>query len=104
MANKKSQPEKEGVPPAEGSANLGDEILKLLYQRTKNPSEAFMLIQQISIYLWDQYQIDWKDQPNYKATETRKQRYMDFVSDLVDVILQHKEPQESLHVEEPPQG
>jgi hypothetical protein len=68
------------------SASLGDEILKLLNERTQNPGEAFVLLQQLGIFVWDQYQIDWKDKEGVKVAETRKQRYMDFVSDLIDTL------------------
>lgn len=67
-------------------ASLGDEILKLLNERTQNPGEAFVLLQQLGIFVWDQYQIDWKDKEGVKVSDTRKQRYMDFVSDLIDTL------------------
>jgi hypothetical protein len=71
---------------APGPASLGDEILKLLNERTQNPGEAFVLLQQLGIFVWDQYQIDWKDKEGVKVADTRKQRYMDFVSDLIDTL------------------
>jgi hypothetical protein len=73
--------------PEDISVGLGNEILNLVGQRTHNPSEAFVLLQQLAIYLWDQYQIDWKDQPNHKMADTRKQRYLDFLSDLIESLL-----------------
>jgi hypothetical protein len=69
-----------------GPSSLGDEILKMLNERTQNPGEAFVLLQQLGIFIWDQYQIDWKDKEGQKVSETRKQRYMDFVSDLIDTL------------------
>lgn len=69
---------------------LGSEILDMLGERTENPSIAFMLIQQLAIFLWDTYKIDWEDQPGSKVAPDRKQRYMDFVSGLVDNMLREK--------------
>ncbi len=79
-------------PPGENPATndlgaLGEEIMKLLHERTANPSEAFVMLQQMSIFLWEQYKIDWKDDPNSKISRSRKQRYLDFVSGLVDHLL-----------------
>lgn len=76
--------------PGDKSAGLGSDILNLLGQRTSNPSEAFVLLQQLSIYLWDQYQIDWKDQPDHKMAPTRKQRYLDFMSDLIESLMANR--------------
>ena len=85
---------KKGIPakavPGDASVNLGNDILNLLGTRTSNPSEAFILLQQLSIYLWDQYQIDWKDQPELKMAPTRKQRYLDFMSNLIESLLASK--------------
>jgi hypothetical protein len=72
----------EGAP--EGKTNLGDEILEMLGQRTKNPGEAFVLLQQLSVFLWAQYKIDWSDVQGHKVADTRKQRYLDFLSGLID--------------------
>jgi hypothetical protein len=66
--------------------SLGDEILKLLNEKTQNPGEAFVLLQQLCIFVWDQYQIDWKDKGDIKVAATRKQRYMDYVSELIDTL------------------
>lgn len=66
---------------------LGDDLMKLLHERTANPSEAFVMLQQMCIFLWDQYKIDWKDHPDCKVADSRKQRYLDFVSGMVDNIL-----------------
>jgi hypothetical protein len=65
---------------------LGDEILNLLTQRTQNPGEAFVLLQQLCIFVWDQYQIDWKDKEDQKVADNRKQRYLDYVSDLIEAL------------------
>jgi hypothetical protein len=74
-------------PAANEPKNLGDEIMNLLYERTPNPSEAFVMLQQMCIFLWEQYKIDWQDQPDFKVAESRKQRYLDFVSSLIDSLL-----------------
>lgn len=76
---------------AENLAGLGDEIVKLLSERTENPSEAFVLLQRLSILLWYQYKIDWHEQEGENITSTRKQRYMDFVSELIDILLAENE-------------
>jgi hypothetical protein len=72
---------------AEKTQNLGEEIMKMLYERTANPSEAFIMVQQMAVMLWEQYQIDWKDQPDSPVAPSRKQRYLDFVSALIDSLL-----------------
>jgi hypothetical protein len=74
--------DQEGAP--EGKTNLGDEILEMLGQRTKNPGEAFVLLQQLSVFLWAQYKIDWSDGQGHQVADTRKQRYIDFLSGLID--------------------
>jgi hypothetical protein len=71
--------------------DLGDEILKILNERTENPADAFVLMQQLSVYLWSTYKIDWKNHGEHKVAETRKQRYMDFVSGLVDTMTTSEE-------------
>jgi hypothetical protein len=74
---------------SQGPLNLGEEILKLLNERTENPGQAFVLLQQLCLFVWDQYQIDWKDRENQKVADTRKQRYLDYVSDLIDTLVQN---------------
>ena len=76
---------------AEDLASLGDEIVSLLSERTANPSEAFVLLQRLSILLWYQYKIDWHEKGDKNAESTRKQRYMDFVSELIDILLAENE-------------
>jgi len=75
-------------PASNDLETLGDQIMTLLHERTANPSEAFVMLQQMCIFLWDQYKIDWKDHPDCKVADTRKQRYLDFVSGMVDNILE----------------
>lgn len=74
------------INPADERGDLGNEILNLLGERTKNPGEAFVLLQQLSIFIWAQYKIDWKNHPGHKVADSRKQRFLDFVSDMVDSI------------------
>jgi hypothetical protein len=89
----KKEPVPAGQPPVDQTSsaaktqNLGEEIMKMLYERTANPSEAFILVQQMAVMLWEQYQIDWKDQPDSPVAPSRKQRYLDFVSALIDSLL-----------------
>ena len=78
-------------PAADTSNNLSEEIMNLLHERTPNPSEAFVMLQQMSVLLWEQYQIDWQEQPDFKVSESRKQRYLDFVSGLIDNLLASKQ-------------
>jgi hypothetical protein len=84
MTDQEPKPSENPVPPESDEKNLGDEILDLLSKRTKNPSEAFVLMQQLTIFLWDQYNIDWHDKEYDKVAPTRKERYIDFVAGLVD--------------------
>ena len=69
---------------------IGDTILALLAEKTENPSEAFVLLQQLSVFLWDNYKIDWNEQPGQPVAASRKQRYLDFISGLIDNIEQHR--------------
>jgi hypothetical protein len=85
LKNKEEKPEIEFGNKEK--SQLGDDILKLLGERTPNPSEAFVLLQQLSIFLWDQYNIDWHNQPGQVVSEDRKQRYMDYISALIDSAL-----------------
>ena len=85
MAERKNNPPIDNEVPSK-TMSLGDEILKLLNEQTENPGQAFVLLHQLSIFIWDQYQIDWKDKEGQKVADTREQRYLDFVSDLIDTL------------------
>ena len=63
---------------------LGNQILDLLGEHTKNPGEAFVILQQLSIFVWDQYKVDWTDRGGFPVADTRKQRLLDFISGLID--------------------
>jgi hypothetical protein len=80
------QPTAAGNPDAGDPKKLSEEIMDLLCKRTPNPSEAFVMLQQMCVYLWEEYGIDWSDQPGSKVAESRKQRYLDFVSGLIDSL------------------
>ncbi len=67
-------------------ASLGDEILNILGERCKNPGEAFVILQQLCIYVWDQYKIDWSVAEGYQVAATRKQRYLDYVTQMIDTL------------------
>ena len=67
---------------------IGDAIIDLLSEKLENPSEAFVLLQQLSIFLWDNYKIDWNEQAGQSMAATRKQRYLGFVSGLVDNMVE----------------
>lgn len=74
----------------EHPTTIGDDILDLLGQHCKNPGEAFVLLQQLSIFVWDQYKIDWTQPQEVKESSTRKQRYLDYVSQLLDTLKVNK--------------
>jgi hypothetical protein len=70
--------------------NLGEEILNLLGERCKNPGEAFVILQQLCIYVWDQYKIDWTVAENPAVAASRKQRYIDYVTQLIETLKVNK--------------
>ena len=75
------------TPGPEDKEKLSEEIMELLSKRTANPSEAFVMMQQMCVLLWEQYKIDWKNQTDHNFADSRKQRYLDFVSSLIDNLL-----------------
>jgi hypothetical protein len=66
--------------------SLANEILDMVTQNCKNPGEAFILLQQLSIFVWDQYKIDWNQSIDTAVSDTRKQRYLDYLSELLDTL------------------
>ncbi len=66
--------------------NLGEEILAILEQKCQNPGQAFTILQQLCIFVWDQYKIDWSQAEGQSAATTRKQRYLDYVINLIDTL------------------
>ena len=64
--------------------NISDDILELLQKNTKNPGEAFVLLQQLTFYVWDQFKIDWTNSEGREVAPTRKQRYLDYAGALID--------------------
>ena len=78
--------------PATKPEDLGNEILDLLAIRTANPSDAFVLMQQLSIYLWDTYKIDWEAKDNSPVAGDRKLRYLSFVAGLVERLTETEKP------------
>jgi hypothetical protein len=77
--------------PERKPEDLGNEILDLMALRTANPSEAFVLLQQLCIYLWDTYKIDWEGKDNSPVHPDRKMRYLSFVAGLVDNLTKKEE-------------
>jgi hypothetical protein len=75
--------------PEKDPANLGDDVLNMISQRTENPGEAFVLLQQLSIFLWEQYKIDWNEHEGVKVADSRKQRYLDYISQLIDAFARN---------------
>jgi hypothetical protein len=80
------------IPPTKPE-DLGNEILELMALRTANPSDAFVLLQQLSIYLWDTYKIDWEAKDNSPVLGDRKMRYLSFVAGLVDRLTENQMPE-----------
>jgi len=74
--------------------NVGGEILKIIEKEIKSPSDAMILLQEITIYLWNQYQIDWQSTTDFPVADTRKQRFLDFVGELVDNTVLEDMPAE----------
>jgi hypothetical protein len=72
------------VSEHEKRIQVGNQILSLLEGQTSSPSEALMLMQQLTIFIWNHYQLDWKGVAEHPVSETRKQRFLDFISALVD--------------------
>jgi hypothetical protein len=81
--------------PENDQSNLGDEILTLISQRTSHPGEALVLLQQLSIFVWDQYKVDWNEHDVIKVADSRKQRYLDYISQLIDACVSN-EPEPGL--------
>jgi hypothetical protein len=80
-------PEAQGQEaPSREPQDLGNELLELLALRTQNPSDAFVLLQQLCIYLWDTYKIDWESKPGLPVSPDRKVRYLSFVAGLIDQL------------------
>jgi hypothetical protein len=67
-------------------SDLGNDILKMLSERTKNPGDAYVLLQQLSIFVWHQYKIDWNQHEGIQVAGSRKQRCMDYISHLIDAF------------------
>lgn len=78
-----AQPE---MNPTASPDNLGDEILNTLGEHCKDPGQAFVLLQQLTIYVWDQYKIDWSSSEEHQVAASRKQRYLDYVTQLIDAL------------------
>jgi hypothetical protein len=87
-----AQPE---ANPKASSDNLGDEILNILGENCKDPGQAFVLLQQLTIYVWDQYKIDWRSSDDHQVAPSRKQRYLDYAAQLIDALkTEHRLAQE----------
>jgi hypothetical protein len=76
--------------PGNEPSDLGNEILKLLGERTKNPGEAFVLLQQLSIFIWNQYKVDWTQHEDANFAGGRKQRCLDYISHLMDAFTREE--------------
>jgi hypothetical protein len=87
--NSESNPEKVGQNPVQPES-LADEILNTVSQKCENPGQAFVLLQQLSIFVWDQYKIDWNQAAEKKSLPTRKSRYLDYLSELLDTLNTNK--------------
>ncbi|MBN1188922.1 MAG: hypothetical protein JXA46_04145 [Dehalococcoidales bacterium] len=67
--------------------DLANDILKMLGERTENPGEAYVLLQQLSIFLWHNYKIDWSEHEGMQVAATRKQRCLDYISQMIDAFI-----------------
>lgn len=81
---KKELPENNALPNEE--KRVEDEILEILHMRTKDPGEAFVVLQQLSVFLWASYKIDWKNNASGKLAETREGRYLDYLKGMLSQI------------------
>lgn len=70
--------------PQKRSSSISEDILNFLQENTKDPGEAFILLQQLTIYIWDQFKIDWSSTEGYQVAPTRRQRYLDYITQLLD--------------------
>ncbi len=77
------------VPDVGQPGSLADEIMEMLTKKCSNPGEAFVLLQQLTVFVWDQYKIDWSQKETKGVASNRKARYMDYVSDLLDNLKQN---------------
>ena len=77
------------MPDVGQPGSLADEIMEVLTKKCSNPGEAFVLLQQLTVFVWDQYKIDWNQKEGKDVASTRKARYMDYVSDLLDNLRQN---------------
>ena len=73
-----------------GTENLANEILNTLSEKCENPGQAFVLLQQLTIFVWDQYKIDWNQKAEAGNASTRKSRYLDYLSELLDTLNNNK--------------
>jgi hypothetical protein len=87
--NTNSSPEQAGQAQG-GTENLANEILNTLSQKCENPGQAFVLLQQLTIFVWDQYKIDWNQKAETDTASTRKSRYLDYLSELLDTLNNNK--------------
>jgi len=90
LSEKEQQPKQEHISVEEPMA-LGDDIMKMLNERTRDPGEAFVLLQKLSIFIWDQYKVDWSEHPGHPVSPDRKQRCLDFIGQLIDVYLSNQD-------------
>ena len=72
------------------SNDLGDQILNLLGENCKDPGEAFTLLQQLTIYVWDQYKVEWSSAEDHPVASSRKQRYLDYVNGMIEALSASK--------------
>jgi hypothetical protein len=80
------KPSSQNDESASEPTSLGDEIMNIVSEKCPNPGEAFVLLQQLTIFIWDQYKIDWSEKGEKKVAPTRKGRYIEYVSELLDTL------------------
>ncbi len=92
MENGAPSNEMEGMQAA-GGPGLEDQILELLRTHTNNPGQAFTILQQLSVFLWARYDIDWKNNGDNAVTGTPEERYLDYMKELIKHFLAVKAQQ-----------
>jgi hypothetical protein len=76
-----------------GGPGLENQILEMLRTRTESPVQAFTILQQLSVFLWTRYDIDWKNDGEKVVADTPEDRYLDYMKELIRHFLAVKAQQ-----------
>ncbi len=74
---------------------LADQILKLVQENAEDAGQAFVILQKLSILVWDTYKVDWKDKENSKVASTRRQRLLEYIAGLVDLMTEPEKAEQT---------